>query len=94
MSEQKWTARPWLISDSGYGFIRGENGEAIAAVYGDDPDCNMEARMAANCALIAAAPDLYETLAEIAAFAVGHGDVCEIIAKRARAAMTKARGEA
>ena len=43
--------------------------------------------------LIAAAPELLATLEEIAAFAVGYGDVCEIIAQRARAAVAKAWGE-
>ncbi len=36
--------------------------------------------------------DLLETLEIIASFAVGHGDVCEIIAQRARAAILKANG--
>jgi hypothetical protein len=44
----------------------------------------------ADARLIAAAPDLLEALQGIAAFAVGEGDVCEIIAKRARAAIAKA----
>jgi hypothetical protein len=46
----------------------------------------------ADARLIAAAPDLLEALQGIAAFAVGEGDVCEIIAKRARAAIDKAIG--
>ncbi len=44
--------------------------------------------------LIAAAPELLEALDVIASFAFGHGDVCEIIAKRARAAIAKATGGA
>ena len=47
----------------------------------------------ADARLIAAAPELLEALEGIAAFAVGEGDVCEIIAKRARAAIAKATGD-
>ncbi len=48
----------------------------------------------ANARLIAAAPELLEALETIAGFAPGNGDVCEIIAKRARAAIAKATGGA
>ena len=44
----------------------------------------------ANARLIAAAPDLLSTLQTIADFAPGNGDVCEIIAQRARAAIDAA----
>jgi hypothetical protein len=37
--------------------------------------------------------DLMEVLETIAGFAAGNGDVCEIIARRARAALAKARGQ-
>lgn len=37
--------------------------------------------------------ELVETLASIANFAPGNGDVCEIIAKRARAALSRATKE-
>jgi hypothetical protein len=37
--------------------------------------------------------ELLEALSTIAALATGEGDVCEIIAKRARAAITKATKE-
>ncbi len=40
-----------------------------------------------------ASADMLATLQTIADFAVGHGDVCEIIAQRARAAILKAYGE-
>jgi hypothetical protein len=40
--------------------------------------------------LIAAAPEMLKTLETIAAFAPGNGDACEIIAKRARAAIAMA----
>lgn len=43
--------------------------------------------------LIAAAPFMYDTLREIAGFAPGYGDVCEIIARRARKALAKADGQ-
>ena len=38
-------------------------------------------------------PDLLDALQVIASFAVGNGDVCEIIAQRARKAIAKATGE-
>lgn len=41
----------------------------------------------------AVGPTMYETLQTIADFAVGNGDVCEIIARRARAAIRKADGQ-
>lgn len=47
----------------------------------------------ANAHLICAAKVMYETLETIAGFAPGNGDVCEIIAQRARAAIAKATGE-
>jgi hypothetical protein len=39
---------------------------------------------------VAAANEMYETLRTIAGLAVGEGDVCEIIARRARVALAKA----
>lgn len=58
-------------------------------------DCTGGSRVEqkANARLIAAAPDLLETLEAIAGFAPGNGDVCEIIAKRARDAIAKATGD-
>jgi hypothetical protein len=53
-----------------------------------------EARLDADARLIAAAPDLLAALESIAAVAVGEGDVCELIACRARAAIAKATGSA
>ena len=44
----------------------------------------------ANARLIAAAPVMLDTLQVIADLAGGHGDVCELIARRARAAIAKA----
>lgn len=37
--------------------------------------------------------DLLEVLTDIASFAVGNGDVCEIIARRARKAIAKAEDQ-
>jgi hypothetical protein len=39
---------------------------------------------------VAAAQEMYEALETIAGLAVGEGDVCEVIARRARAALDKA----
>ena len=44
----------------------------------------------ANARLIAAAPQLLKTLETIASFASGNGDVCEIIAGKARTAIKAA----
>jgi hypothetical protein len=43
-----------------------------------------------NAYLLGAALDMRDTLQIIADLAVGHGDVCELIARRARAALSKA----
>jgi hypothetical protein len=43
-----------------------------------------------NAYLIGAALEMRDTLQTIAELAVGHGDVCELIARRARAALAKA----
>jgi hypothetical protein len=47
----------------------------------------------ANAFLIAASPIMLETLERIADIAPGNGDVCELIARRARAAIRVAYGE-
>lgn len=58
------------------------------------PDMTIEAAEAQdNARLFAAAPQMVETLEKIAGFAPGNGDVCEIIARRARDALRAAYGE-
>jgi hypothetical protein len=51
-----------------------------------------EAEEEANANLFVAAKIMLETLETIADFAPGNGDVCEIIARRARAAIALATG--
>jgi hypothetical protein len=88
---QTHTPGPWKV-----GTREGENlpildreGNNLALADFADVANNAD-RVEANARLIAAAPDLLATLITIADFAVGHGDVCEIIAQRARAALAKA----
>lgn len=73
-----------VISDERFptAFIPGWSEPAPGEVDGTE-----EAK--ANARLIAAAPELYEALGKIAAFAPGNGDECEVIAKIARAAIAK-----
>jgi hypothetical protein len=80
------TPGPWKIGayESGQMAVDGANGEEVTGFI--EPE---------DARLIAAAPELLEALDKIACFAPGNGDVCEIIAKVARAAIAKATaGEA
>lgn len=95
MSGVQHTPGPWRVGDLN------RNGERVVlAEHIEICTCwhhcvsSIEAEMEINARLIAAAPEMYETLLTIADFAVGHGDVCEIIAERARAAIQKATGGA
>ncbi len=83
------TPGPWTVPYKEFSKVKAENGAVIATCHKLTNLTNLEA----NARLLAAAPDLLATLETIAAFAVGNGDVCEIIAKRARAAIAKATGE-
>lgn len=94
MSDTKFTPGPWeVVKHERFPFQREVKAESGYI-------CDMEGlteedmlTVEANAHLIAAAPEMHETLSSIAAFAVGYGDVCEIIAKRARAALAKADGK-
>jgi len=91
----KHTPGPWTVTDKG---VRDSGGyicfipETTHYEGQDERYVKEVAERHANARLIAAAPELLETLQTIAAFAVGNGDVCEIIARRARAAIAKAEG--
>lgn len=89
MSDTKWTPGPWYETKSG-GFIRGEKGRPVASVYGDDPECERDERMDANCALIVAAPDLYDALCDMVS---DHESISHGTLDFARRALAKARGE-
>lgn len=80
MSERKWTPGPWAVRDARG--IRGANGECVASTYCAAP--------AEDANLIAAAPDLYEALADI------HSKLDHNLAEydAADKALAKARGEA
>jgi hypothetical protein len=88
-SEVKWSPGPWwVVVDENE--VMSSNGGNIAdcwsAFAGIDDD-----EATANAHLIAAAPDLYEALAEAADPLSGY--LCGPALDRARAALAKARGE-
>lgn len=93
------TPGPWVYGeDVGTHVIRGapekkKSGDMeyefrayVASIWGGPHE--------ANARLIASAPELLEALEVIASIAPGEGDVCELIARRARAAIAKATGAA
>ena len=71
---------------------RGET-EVARIMYGECRNKPEEAAADEIGRKMAAAEKMYETLRTIADFAVGNGDVCEIIAQRARAALRAAEGQ-
>lgn len=86
-----YTAGPWRVQKNRATItINGGVGEQRVCSIGISVVDHLNARRIADANLIAAAPYLLETLESIASFAVGYGDVCEIIAQRARAAIFKA----
>ena len=95
----KHTKGPWATDlpehDAPYQNIKIKAGhQTVCTVWIDDAPCHdFNSEQIANARLIAAAPELLEALASIAWIAVGEGDVCKIIAKRARAAIAKATKE-
>ena len=103
MSDQpKWTQGPWPIKPTGDfkrivigdGLVDGPGGYEVAEVYSDD--CDRDEAMA-NAHLIAAAPDLYAALEELADLmdAVRAGDYTpdSFTCQPAQIALAKARGE-
>ena len=89
MSKRKWTPGPWSVdgefgvkSDAPHGYV------ANAGFGPDTKDGDREAR--ANVHLIAAAPDLYEALAEL----ITDAEVAINIPASAYAAMRRALGQA
>lgn len=93
MSETKFTPGPWQVGKSIYqsqARVVAEKGGRVADVFAYEED-----QAHANAALIAAAPEMYEALADIAENCGNHGcsetcaeadcKICEIL--------KKARGE-
>lgn len=93
----KFTKGPWVIQtpEIGYLFVKiGQAGVAVLSSETADP-AYTESESKANAALIAAAPELYETLkmAEATLDVVGnHFNLSHTLAT-IKAALTKARGE-
>jgi hypothetical protein len=90
------TPGPWRFSSDGH-IVSASTGERVCTPHstllgGKVSDQIKDLKR--NARLIAAAPELLEALDKIACFAPGNGDVCEIIAKVARAAIAKATGGA
>lgn len=96
MSETKWTPGPWMrdgISVTTYA-PAGQPRKSICTPY---PDTSISvsvsyARMVGNADLIAAAPDLYEALAECLREHGGY-TIKGGAERGARSALAKARGE-
>jgi hypothetical protein len=109
MSEMKWTPGPWRVDPDlflfrGYTQITGANHYGLAQVVtrmeDEDESDEYTATLEANARLIASSPDLYDALQ--AAFeyldaipetTAGGDDEAVRIARQARAALAKARGE-
>ena len=88
----KHTPGPWNTADMKDAVgIYDPSGKIVARIPNSFEEA--EDRRRADAALMCAAPSMLEALEEIADFAPGYGDVCEIIAQRARAAIAKAYGE-
>lgn len=60
------TQGPWKVKIS-TGFVRTDDGRAVAAVYGDSKDCSIDQCAIERARLIAAAPDLLAALETAAA---------------------------
>lgn len=65
-----------------------------AAEYIEEIRSTLELHIAERDRLKALNAELVDALHSIAAFAPGNGDVCEVIAKKARAALAKCKEEA
>jgi hypothetical protein len=96
------TPGPWYVEEknsfsTNAFYIRGSDSNGNPLTWGKGCVAHIPkstvTQMGANARLIAAAPEMLEALDKIACFAPGNGDVCEIIAKVARAAIVKAEGQ-
>jgi len=92
MAETKWTPGPWRrnghIGNAEW-IVAAKPFAQIATVYGP----NVTAESDANAQLIAAAPGLYEALADIVRVLDSLGQSKLERVEAARAALAKARGE-
>lgn len=91
--ETKWTSGPWFAKGN-FVWALNDNGVnrfdlGINAGWETEAQRTSREEAEANAHLIAAAPDLYETLAEALILIPPHYDTAD----KARAALAKARGE-
>lgn len=105
MADTKFTPGPWRLSLTDDTTVIGPDHQEIAEAMGDYEDDDMLPEVEANARLIAAAPDLYTALEEasalVDALSGGRGNLrlrgqyisLEEAIARARAALSKARGE-
>ena len=106
MAETKFTRGPWAEHGRGgceCGQIFGPDGNSVIAIVQgpmhlglDGPDCVPSRQgQQANARLIAAAPELYETLEELVHEVETYGgvDTHWLLLNNAHAALAKARGE-
>ena len=96
MSSTTHTPGPWSADPfTGAVVARNPVRKMVAMVYGDDPECAMDARMRANSRLMAASPDLLEAL-KFAVVALERSDYIQMdgesfdVVDVARAAIAKA----
>lgn len=91
----KWTPGPWVVTESTDGglgkgplwhYIETPDGSSLASTW-NGPNLP-------NANLIAAAPDLYDSVCElITAWEGGDRVLMDVTAEKARAVLRKARGE-
>lgn len=96
-NETKFTPGPWFTKREGWSTVYVEariDGGMIQEVAACGPTDAGQDQQQANARLIAAAPDLYEALESLVDEVTNHGEADGAILDSARAALTKARGEA
>nr|DAP28018.1 MAG TPA: Ead/Ea22-like protein [Caudoviricetes sp.] len=105
MNEFKGTPGPWKVEDNGYFYdinaVRGTVGNVCSSISWFDNDEHRGPVAIANAQLIAAAPELLEALQLLMAEQTGgnkscghNGFTCMCSYNKARAAISKALGEA
>lgn len=95
MPTKSFTPGPWDASKFINGDFRinyGDQGRWLGLVYFDG-DVSDRSRSKANAHLIAAAPELYESLEDVLGLVTPEFEQCPMVAF-AKAALAKARGEA
>jgi len=91
MTDRKWTPTPWYLDHEGW-ICGGEDEPVCMIESGGSSEFVFEESI--HCAhLIAAAPELYEALEGMLRLADAANAGDRIISHKARAALSKARGE-